>query len=75
MSCYFRHLQKIFAEAGIEVNPGNKKQLDRAIHDIVGVSYKDCPATWRKLKQEVLDNEPGRRDFIARLQSAVRGTP
>jgi len=75
MSCYFRHLQKIFAEAGIEVNPGNKKQLDRAIQDIVGVSYKDCPATWRKLKQEVLDNEPGRRDFIARLQSAVRGTP
>jgi len=75
MSCYFRHLQNIFAEAGIDVNPGNKKQLDRAIHDIVGVSYKDCPATWRKLKHEILGSEQGRRDFIARLQSAVRGTP
>ena len=50
MSCYFRHLQEVFKEAEIEVSPGNKKQIDQAIHGIVGVNYKDCSATWRKLK-------------------------
>jgi len=72
MSCYFRHLQDIFKEAGIEVGPGNKKQVDQAIHDMVGVSYKDCSTTWRKLKQEILGDEQKRRDFVAKLQSAVR---
>jgi len=50
MSCYFRHLKDILSEAGIEVTPGNKRQLDQAIHDAVEVTYKDCPATWRRLK-------------------------
>ncbi len=45
MSCYFRHLKDIFAEAGIEVTKANRKELDRAFHDIVGVVYKDCPTT------------------------------
>ncbi len=71
MSCYFRHLQEVFKEAEIEVSLGNKKQVDRAIHGIVGVNYKDCSATWRKLKQEILSDEPKRRDFIARLRDAV----
>ncbi len=39
---------------------------------IVGVNYKDCSATWRKLKQEILSDELKRRDFIARLREAVR---
>lgn len=71
MSCYFRHLEKVFKEAGIDVSSINKKQVDQAIHDIVGVNYKDCPATWRKLKHEILGDEQKRRDFIARLQRAV----
>ena len=53
MSCYFRHLEDIFAEAGIEVTSGNRKQLDRAIHRIVGTDYKACPETWRRVKQEI----------------------
>jgi len=63
MSCYFRHIKDILNEAGIEVTPGNKKQIDQAIHNIVEVTYKDCPATWRKQKQ---------RDFITKLQNAIR---
>ena len=54
MSCYFRHLKDIFAEAGVEVTPTNKKQIDRAVHQFVGINYKECPITWRKLKEEVL---------------------
>ncbi len=45
MSCYFRHLKDILEEAHIVVSPQNKKQIDEAFHKIVGVDYKECPAT------------------------------
>ena len=72
MSCYFRHLKGMLSEAGIEINPSNRKQIDRAIHDIVGITYKDCPTTWKKLKQEVIGDEEKRQDFIKKLQNATR---
>ncbi len=71
MSCYFRHLKDILNEAGIEVNPSNRKQIDRTIHDIVEVTYKDCPTTWQKLKQEILGDEQKRRDFIKKLRNTT----
>jgi hypothetical protein len=42
MSCYFRHLKAILAEVGVEVTPANKRDVDQALHEIVGVAYKDC---------------------------------
>lgn len=72
MSCYFRHLKDIFNEAGIEVTSSNKKQIDRAIHDIVAVTYKDCPTTWKRLKREILGDELKRRDFVQQLRNAIR---
>lgn len=72
MSCYFSHLKDILNEAGIEATPDNRKQIDRAIHDIVGVTYKDCPATWKKLKQEIAGDEQKRQDFLKKLQNAIR---
>lgn len=72
MSCYFSHLKHILNEAGIEATPDNRKQIDRAIHDIVGVTYKDCPATWKKLKQEIAGDEQKRQDFLKKLQNAIR---
>ena len=72
MSCYFRHLKDILDEAGIEVTPSNTKQIDRAIHDIVEVTYKDCPTTWKKLKREIVGDERKRRDFVEKLQNALR---
>ena len=71
MSCYFRHLKGFSDEAGIEVTSSNKKQIDQAIHDIAGITYKDCPATWRKLKQEVLNDAQKRQDLVIRLKSAI----
>lgn len=70
MSCYLRHLKDILDEAGIEVTPGNKKRIDQAIHQIVGVNYKDCPTTWKKLKQEIIGDEPRRQDFIRKLRES-----
>jgi len=72
MSCYFRQLKDIFAGAGIEVNSGNKKQVDQAIHQFVGINYKDCPGTWRLLKQEIITNEKKRQGLVARVKAAVK---
>ena len=72
MSCYFRHLKNILEEAGIEVDPANKKQVDQAFHEIVGVAYKDCPAAWKRLKQEIMGDEQKRRDLAQKLQNAIR---
>jgi hypothetical protein len=71
MSCYFRHLKDILAEAGVEVIPGNGKEIDRAIHKIVGVEYKDCPVAWRTLKQQIMGEEQKRRDFVKKLKNAI----
>jgi hypothetical protein len=72
MSCYFRHLQDIFAEAGIKVTPDNKKAIDQAIHRIVNISYKNCPATWKEIKNGIANAEK-REEFIQKLKSALPG--
>jgi len=69
VSCYFRHMDAIFAEAGIIVTKENRKQLDEAIHHIMDVEYKNCSPTWAKIKKEVLSNTEKRKDFITRLKS------
>ena len=71
MSCYFRHLKDILEEASIEVTPANRKQVDQAIHQIVEVTYKDCPETWKRLKQQLTGNEQKRQKFISQLKSAL----
>ena len=71
MSCYFRHMKDIFAEVGIEVTAGNKKEIDRAIHRIVGTEYKDCADTWRRVKEEIKADEQKRQEFVGRLKSAT----
>lgn len=67
MSCYFRHIKDMLDEAGIQVTPANKKQIDRAIHETVGVAYKDCPSAWKAVKQ-VLSDSHRRQELIKRLR-------
>jgi len=71
VSCYLRHMKNILTEAGIEVTPSNRKQVDQAFHLIVGVTYKDCPTTWKRLKQELAGDEGKRRELIRKLQNAI----
>jgi hypothetical protein len=71
MSCYLRHLKPLLEEAGIVVTPANRKQIDAAIHEAVGVAYKDCPAAWRKIKQEFLSDQKKRRTLVGRIRRAV----
>lgn len=70
MSCYFRHLKDVLAEAGIEVTPANKKDIDRALHQIVGVAYKDCPSAWKNLKGSMA-NEADRATVVKKLRKAL----
>jgi len=66
MTCYFRHLKEVFKEAGIEVTPQNRQEVDRIIHNIVGVDYKNCPTAWRQVKNRVAEDEAG---FVSMLKN------
>ncbi len=70
MSCYFRHLKEILAEAGIDVSTVDKKALDKAIHAIVNVQYKNCPEAWQAIKTGTAA-AAGRRRFIESLKTAL----
>jgi predicted Fe-Mo cluster-binding NifX family protein len=71
MSCYFRRMKDVLSEAGIEVTAANKKQVDQALHQIVGVTYKDCPAAWKALKQQMLADENKRQELIDNLSESI----
>jgi len=68
MTCYFRHLQNVFKKAGIEVTSENKREIDRVIHEVVGVEYKNCPAAWREVKKRIAEDE---ESFISGLKEAL----
>ena len=71
MSCYLRHMKDVLREAGVEVTAANKKQVDQALHQMVGVNYKDCPAAWKSLKQQMLADEGKRRELVEKLRASV----
>jgi len=67
MTCYFRHLKQVFEKAGIEVTATNKKDLDRIIHKIVSVDYKNCSDTWTQVKKLISEDEA---NFVSILKNA-----
>jgi Holliday junction resolvasome RuvABC DNA-binding subunit len=73
MSCYFRHMADVFAEAGIDLDEvkadkARKKEVDAKIHALVGIGYKDCPQAWKKVK-EMLADDKGRAKLVKALKS------
>ena len=57
MSCYFRWMKDTLDKAGIKISEENKKEVDRAIHSVLGVDYKNCSVTWKKAKERIAENE------------------
>jgi ATP-dependent Zn protease len=57
MTCYFRHLKRVFEKTGITITKENKQDIDRVIHSIVGVDYKNCSATWKEVKKRIAEDE------------------
>ena len=72
MSCYLRRIKDVLDEAGIVVTPANKKQIDQAVHQAVGVTYKNCSATWKRLKEDITGNQEKRQVLIKQLQASLR---
>jgi len=70
VTCYFRHIEHLFKKAGVQVTSGNKREIDRVIHGIVGVEYKNCPAVWRELKKMLAEDE---ESFVSKLKEAATG--
>lgn len=68
MTCYFRHLQEIFKKAGIDLTREDRREIDRIIHNIVEVKYKNCPSTWREVKKRIADDE---ESFISELKKTM----
>ena len=67
MTCYFRYIRGLFEKAGIEVTKENKRDVDRVIHGIVGVEYKNCPAAWREVKKRLTEDKEA---FVVELKDA-----
>lgn len=68
MTCYFRHLREFFKKANVEVTSENKREIGRVIHGILDVEYKNCSATWRKVKKKIAENEEA---FISMLKEEL----
>lgn len=71
MSCYFRYMKDVLAEAKVTVTPANKRDLDQAIHAFVKVQYKQCmPDCWSKVK--AIMAQPARRAGLVKALQACR---
>jgi hypothetical protein len=68
MTCYFRHIQNIFKKIGLDINKTNKREIDRVIHKMVGVNYKNCSATWGEVKKRIVEDE---NEFVYKLNKAL----
>ena len=68
VTCYFRHIRRLFEEIDVEVTKENKRDIDRQIHELLGVDYKDCSTTWKAVKQRIADDEVG---FVSALRKAL----
>jgi hypothetical protein len=66
-------MKEVLDEAGVEVTKENKKDIDRAIHKIAGIEYKDCSTTWRTLKSEFLGDDKKRAAFVKKLKRVLAG--
>ncbi len=72
MSCYFRHMKDVFEEAGVEVTKENKKGIDRVIHGVVKLEYKNCSPTWKVVKEHIKGDDNARNLFIEKLKEALK---
>jgi len=68
VTCYFKHLKRVFEKVGIEVTKENKREIDKVIHGIVRVEYKSCPAAWKEVKKRLAEDE---ESFVSKLKEAM----
>jgi hypothetical protein len=67
-------MKDVLEEAGVEVTKENKKEIDRIIHSLVAVEYKNCSPTWKAVKEEIKADERAKARFIKKLQKALKAS-
>ena len=72
MSCYFRHMKDVLEEVGVVVTQENKKEIDRILHVVVGVEYKNCSPAWKAVKERIRLDEKARDGFLKELGEALK---
>jgi hypothetical protein len=61
-------MKDVFEKASVEITKENRKDVDRVIHSIVGVEYKNCSDTWRAVKAKLVEDEEA---FIQELTAKM----
>ena len=61
-------MSRIFDELSVEITKENKKDIDRVIHELVGVEYKNCSDTWKAVKKNLAEDEEA---FVAKIGNAL----
>jgi ATP-dependent Zn protease len=61
-------MKDVFDKVGVTVTKENKKDIDKTIHKIVGVEYKNCSATWKEVKKRMAENKEG---FVTLLKTEL----
>jgi hypothetical protein len=46
--------------------------LDRIIHGLVDVTYKNCPPTWKAVKDHIKGDDKARGRFIQNLKNELK---
>jgi len=64
-------MKDVLAEAGVEVTKENKKEIDRIIHEIVDVDYKNCSPTWKGVKEHIKQDDKAINQFIEQLKTKL----
>jgi len=61
-------MKDILEDVGIEVTKNNKKEIDKIIHGLVDVEYKNCSPTWKAVKERLNSDQKTRDAFVKKLK-------
>jgi hypothetical protein len=64
-------MKDVLEEAGVDVTKENKKEIDKIIHGLVDVGYKNCSPTWKAVKEQVKGEDKARNRFIESLKDKL----
>jgi molecular chaperone GrpE (heat shock protein) len=64
-------MKDVLEELGVVVTPANKKEVDAAIHKVVGVEYKNCSPAWKAVKEKIRTDEKTRAAFLRKLKKSL----
>jgi hypothetical protein len=65
-------MKDILEEAGVQITKENKKEIDRIIHNLMGVEYKNCSPAWKAVKDHIRGDEKTRSRFIKKLNDSLK---